>query len=132
MIKYPYKISNKQLYERCDSSKVSLEVTRRRWNALGHVLRPPKTTPCWRSMVHFSNQDGLKTFRGRTRITLVTTINEDIKLFEPTNQEAAAIFEIATLEILENLFHLARIAAERKCWKNITNAIHFAAQATQS
>ena len=66
------------------------------------------------------------------RTTLVTTINEDIKLFEATNQEAAAILEIAPLETLENLFHLARIAAERNYWKNITNAIHIAAQATQS
>ena len=54
-IKYPYKISNKQLYEWCDSSQVSLEVTTRRWNALGHILSLPKPTPCWRSMIHYFN-----------------------------------------------------------------------------
>ena len=59
-------------------------------------------------------------------------IYEDIKVFKATNQEVAAIPEIAPLETLENLFHLARMRAERKCLKSITNAIQIAAQATQS
>ena len=99
-INYPYKISKKHPNERCDSSQVSLEVTRRRWNALGPILCLSKTTPCWRSMIHYFNQEELKKFRKRTRTTLVTTINEDIKLFEGTNQEAAAILKIAPLETL--------------------------------
>ena len=51
-------------------------------------------------MIHYFNQEELKKFRKRTRTTLVTTINEDIKLFEGTNQEAAAILKIAPLETL--------------------------------
>ena len=51
-------------------------------------------------------------FLGRAGNALVTTLNEDIKLFEGTNQETAAVLELAPLETLENLFHLARITAE--------------------
>ena len=64
-------------------------------------------------MISYFNQEGLKKFRGRPRTKLVTTINEDIKVFEAKYQEAAAILEIAPVESFEIMFHLARNAAEK-------------------
>ena len=49
-IRWPHKIRNKKLYEKTNSKPVSIEVTRRRWNLLGHILRLDKETPGRKSM----------------------------------------------------------------------------------
>ena len=49
-ISWPHKIRNKKLYEKTNSKPVSIEVTRRTWNLLGHILRLDKETPTKKAM----------------------------------------------------------------------------------
>ena len=49
--KWPHVISNKSLYERCNSRPLSERVHKSRWKMLGHVLRSQENSP---SMLAFN------------------------------------------------------------------------------
>jgi len=44
------RISNKNLYERCNTTKISDRIVKYRWTMLGHVLRSSEDTPAYLSM----------------------------------------------------------------------------------
>ncbi len=44
-VRWPFKISNKALYEECGAKPLGLAIRRFRWNLFGHVLRLPFDTP---------------------------------------------------------------------------------------
>ena len=76
-IRWPHKIRSNKLYEKANSKPVSIEVTRRRWNLLGHILRLDKETPARKAMKCMFEERSSKTFRGRKRATIHTTIDRE-------------------------------------------------------
>ena len=51
-ISWPMKVSNKSIRERCNQEDIMVDVARRRWSWIGHVLRKPdnsisKEALCW-------------------------------------------------------------------------------------
>ena len=60
-------------------------MTRRRWNLLGHILRLDKETPGRKAMNFMFEEKSNKTFRGRKRATIYTTINRNIKKTKENN-----------------------------------------------
>ena len=44
-IKWPQRISNKVLYQRCQCEPLSIKITEARWRLFGHVLRMPQNVP---------------------------------------------------------------------------------------
>ena len=49
-IKWPNRIKSKNLYRLTNAKPVSIEITERRWNLFGHVLRLNKDTPARKAM----------------------------------------------------------------------------------
>ena len=48
--KYPNKISNQNLYIRCDERPISIDILKGRWRLFGHVLRRSDETPAVQAM----------------------------------------------------------------------------------
>ena len=78
-IKYPHRISTNNLYERCNTKQISLEILKQRWQKFGHILRLDKETPAYKSMIYYFDFTHKERFKGRPRTTLVTTLDDDIK-----------------------------------------------------
>ena len=60
-------------------------MTRRRWNLLGHILRLDKEAPARKAVKFMFEEKSNKTFRGRKRATIYTTINCHIKKTKENN-----------------------------------------------
>ena len=77
-IRYPEKISNDDLYERCTSISISEQATTSRWKLLGHVLRMKPNVPAHQAMTYYFEPCSEKGFQGMPKMTLPTTINTDL------------------------------------------------------
>ena len=107
------KVRNTKLYEICNCGPISEKIKRSKWRMLGHALTMNKETPTWKAMKYYFEsiyEEGK--FRGRPRTTLVSIINEDIK----TAQQKAPI--ISTLDPLQKLQDMRKLAEDRRTWKN--------------
>ncbi len=73
-IKWPYTISNKQLYERTKEQKWSNKVKKRRMSFLGHLLRLPSEAPAQQAL----HEALIPVQRppGRPKTTWISSINE--------------------------------------------------------
>ena len=83
-IQWPHKISNEKLYKITGIKPLSITITERRWELLGHILRLPNDCPARKAMRYYFEERTNKVFRGRRRTTIVTTLNEDIKRTQET------------------------------------------------
>ena len=65
-VKYPAKISNKNVYRVTQSRPLSIEITKARWKMLGHALRLNENTPARKAMKYYFQKpiDGKK-FKGK-------------------------------------------------------------------
>ena len=77
------------MYEKTNSKPASTEVTRRRWNLLGHILRLHKKSPARKTMKFMSEKSSNKKFRVRKRATIYTTVNRDIKKTKENNPSSS-------------------------------------------
>ena len=66
-IKWPGVVSNKNLYERCQTEPLSAKVERCRWRMFGHVLRGPVDGPAFSSLIFAINNMHLNGRKGRPR-----------------------------------------------------------------
>ena len=89
--RYPNKISNQNLYKRCDERPISIDILKGRWTLLGHTLCRSDETPAVKAM-KFYFEESEKRFRPRESI--VTTLNEDINGAKSMNRD----FPIPTLK----------------------------------
>ena len=73
-------MSNKNVYEKSKENKMSDDMRKARWKALGHMLRREKDTPCQQAMeYYFEMPVKAKKFSGRKRRTLPIILNDDIE-----------------------------------------------------
>jgi len=83
-IKWPRKISNRSLYQKCNAVPVSTLVADARWRMLGHVLRLPPETPAHAAtyVAATSKSTGILSKtpgrRGRHRTNLYGVIKKDL------------------------------------------------------
>ena len=127
-IRWSHKIRNKKLYERTNSKPVSIEMTRRRWNLLGHILRLDKETPGRKAMKFMFEEKSNKTFRGRKRATIYTTINRNIKKTKDNNSS----FSIREIESEIDLHNIGIKARSKKHWKVVVKQVVQAAYSNTS
>ena len=105
--KYPYIISNDNLYKRCNSEPLSAKVARSRWRMLGHVLRGPSDGPAYSSLVFAVNTLQLQGRRGRPQSNLFSLILQDLSVRK------------LSLNNLCDLNHLTLIAQNRVKWRSM-------------
>ena len=76
-VKWPHKISNNALYQKCSAEPLGMAIRRFRWNLFGHVLRLSSDTPAQMAMDYYCNTVEDKKNRGRASVTLpVLLFNE--------------------------------------------------------
>ncbi|XP_065193065.1 uncharacterized protein LOC135824262 [Sycon ciliatum] len=103
-IHYPNRITNIELYRRCQSQPISEEVHRRRMTMLGHVLRLPEDTPPQQAMALYFNPPNTAK-PGRPLTTLVTQIQQD------------CVHRQTPLKRSPHLQSLRQKASDRQVWK---------------
>ena len=122
-IKWPHRISNRNLYRMTGSQEISKTITERRWNLLGHILRLNADTPARKSMRYYFKQRTSQKFLGRDRTTIVTTINKDIK----RSKEEISSFPVTPLISSVSLQNIASKARNRKLWAGIVKQVLYSA-----
>ena len=121
-IKYPVKITNSSLYNKCEEHPLSIYILENRWRLFGHILRRNIEIPANKSMNSYFATHGKK-FRGRPLTTLPVVLNKDLsRLQENTLQ----------LTTREDLEHLRCIARSRQQWRELSTRIRKAAEAPPS
>ena len=121
-IKYPVKITDSSLYNRCEEHPLSIYVLENRWRLFGHILRRNIEIPANKSMNSCFATHGKK-FRGRPLTTLPVVLNKDLsRLQEDTFQLTAG----------EDLEHLRCIARSGWQWRELLTGIRKGAKAPPS
>ena len=123
-IKYPNKISSKQLYKTTHSHTISADIVKQRWKLFRHTLRMDKERPARKAMKFYFEKTNVKKYRGRKRATIVTTLNRDI---HNTKQQYPQ-FDLPTLNTEMDLHNMRVKAKNRNLWRKrvgmIFNAVY--------
>ena len=78
-VRWPSVMSNKTLYERCNTRPLSERVALARWKMLGHVLRSPENSPAQSALCFVvESMNILPGRRGRHRMNLFKVIRDDL------------------------------------------------------
>ena len=106
--RYPYVISNKSLYERCNTVPLSERVRLYRWRMLGHVLRSPENSPAQVALTYAVDGSNIyKSRRGRHQTNLFNIIRDDLSK------------RGFSLKHLDDIFNLRSIASNRQVWQQL-------------
>ena len=76
-IRYPVKITNASLYQKCNETPLSLQILEHRWRLFGHILRRNEDIPARKAMQFFF-QKTTERFPGRPLTTLPVVLNNDL------------------------------------------------------
>ena len=114
-IHYPRRISNADLYEKCNMQELATIIRYARWRMLGHTLRMTDATPAKHAMLHYFDKI-TKGFMGRPPATLPLVINKDLKAMQ---QATAQLGLPPQLKTISDLRQLETLATDRKRWMSI-------------
>ncbi|GFR82743.1 hypothetical protein ElyMa_002371300 [Elysia marginata] len=121
-IKYPVKITNSSLYNKCNERPLSIFILESRWRLFGHILRRDSQILANQAMSGYFVTEGSK-FKGRPLTTLPVVLNRDLSRIINSNLQ---------LKSSHDLEHLRSIAQQRDEWTKLTARIREAAEASQS
>ncbi|GFR92539.1 hypothetical protein ElyMa_006203400 [Elysia marginata] len=121
-IKYPVKITNSSLYNKCNERPLSIFILESRWRLFGHILRRDSQIPANQAMSRYFVTEGSK-FKGRPLTTLPVVLNRDLSLIIKSNLQ---------LKSSHDLEHLRSIVQQRDEWTKLTARIREAAEASES
>ena len=119
-IKYPVKITNRSLYNKCKEKPLSLQILEARWNLFGHILRRDEEIPANKAMRAYFTQCGNK-FRGRPKTTIAVVLNRDL-----------ALIGHPQLHSSNDLDQITLLAQDRDQWREFVGRISRAAEALQT
>ena len=120
-IKWEDKVSNKQLYTRCQCGPISKNIIAARRRLLGHILRLDLNTPAQVAMQEYFRPGGPK-YRGRPPSNLPNTIDKDlasITILQPPTDHTYATPTNA-LKCTKQLESLRFLAQDRDNWRSVT------------
>jgi len=101
-------ISNKTLYERCQTRPLSERVDEMRWRMFGHILRSDDNTPANISLVFaITMNNNVKGRLGSPRLSLLSLLMKDLN------------DRNLNMDTLEGLNEVKDIARCRQCWRNL-------------
>ena len=76
-VRYPRKISSKELYKRTNTVELKHIFRKARWSLFGHILRMNNETPANFAMTQYFNPPSSECYLGRPRTTLPGILNKD-------------------------------------------------------
>ena len=109
-IHYPNTISNKNLYERCNTTSISNLALLQRWRLFGHILRLSSKTPAREATAgyfHLLQSKKYKCHRGANKTTLPVLLQQDLRYIG------------CSLTTPQQLTHLSKIAKNRDQWASL-------------
>ena len=135
--KYPDRISNNKLYERCKCSPITIDIAKRRWQKFGHILRLNENVPANEAMRYYFSYNTNQSFRGRPRYTIVTQLNDDVKLakslFPEMYEKYPFIRKHSNILLCNNDLQTLRLfARDRHAWNSLVKYIYCAVEADLS
>ena len=99
-------MSNKTLYERCNTRPLSERVALARWKMLGHVLRSPENSPAQSALCFVvESMNILPGRRGRHRMNLFKVIKDDL------------VMRGISLSCYDDILHMRELAGDRSKWR---------------
>lgn len=125
-IRFPRKISNKQLYKKCNEIPISINILKLRWQLFGHILRREQEIPANVAMQFYFTQLRTKKFSGPKRATLPITLNKDLQYLYLNEDEEAN--DRLKLQTMDDLFYFRELAKNRSDFRHLTSAIVEAAK----
>ena len=122
--RYPDKISNAKLYEKCKTYPISPQITALRWQKFGHMLRLDQNTTAYTSTWHYFSTSSVGLYKGADRITIVTTINRDMNRAKTFSNEMYTICPFLpkhsdALVSAHDIRSFTNIATERENWQKL-------------
>jgi exonuclease III len=121
---YPRRISNNDLYRKCNMTPLEPTIRNARWRMLGHTLRMADDIPAKQATLHYFDNNPHK-FLGRPRQTLPHTINNDLKraALQPEDHPVHALGLPKQLKAIGELRALEAIAVIRPQWQHVVTCI---------
>ena len=110
-IKWPQRISNSNLYERCECREISTDVMDMRWRLFGRVLRLDEKAPANQAMSAYFETPELQGHRGRPRTKPPRSLDTDLQHIG------------MRLKTRADLEMLRRIALNRTGWRILHKTI---------
>ena len=135
--RYPDKISNAKLYEKCKTYPISLQITELRWQKFGHILRLDQNTPAYTSMLYYFSTSSVGLYKGADRTTIVTTKNRDINRAKTFSNEMYTICPFLpkhsdALVTAHDIRSFTNIATDRENCQKLKKLIICAAKADKT
>ena len=127
-IKWPDKITNEDLYERCRTKPISDKIVEQRWQLFGHILRRDENIPAQVAMTEYFQCTSTKNV-GRPPTSLPITLNQDLKNLVRsglnTSKKSEFTIEPKPTKLTEtkDLELLRAVAQDRDIWKEFTSRI---------
>ena len=109
-IRWPNRLSNDLVYERCSAAPLGNILVNARWRLFGHILRSDEHTPAREAMSGFFGCS-VPGYRGRPRITLPVLLNQDAERVG------------CRLRTPRDLQLMAQRALDRREWTYLCNAV---------
>ena len=119
-IRWPYVISNKVLYDRCEAESIGFTLRRLRWNLFGHVLRLNVNTPAQIAMDNYCNSNNEQKLRGRTQTTLPVILFHEYHVYKQSLKSQKSTYVQKPKVALKEL---RNIACDRKKWSSLSKAV---------
>ena len=115
-IKYPTKISNKNLYSKTGEKPISDTMRTARWKLFGHILRRDNKIPANMAMELYFKEGirGGKKFRGARRTTLPIVLNADLVRIQHRDHNYCKQIKLANTK---DLREMQQLAVDRKFWR---------------
>ncbi|GFS07327.1 hypothetical protein ElyMa_001246800 [Elysia marginata] len=95
-IKYPVKITNSSLYNKCNERPLSIFIFESRWRLFGHILRRDSQIPANQAMSGYFVTEGSK-FKGRPLTTLPVVLNRDLSRIINSNLQLKSSHDLEYL-----------------------------------
>ncbi|GFR86817.1 very-long-chain enoyl-CoA reductase [Elysia marginata] len=95
-IKYPVKITNSSLYNKCNERPLSIFILESRWRLFGHILRRDSQIPANQAMSRYFVTEGSK-FKGRPLTTLPVVLNRDLSRIINSNLQLKSSHDLEHL-----------------------------------
>ena len=109
---------------------IILDVIAARWRLFGHILRLAENTPAQMDMTYYFSPRDAKKFCGRQKITLPTSLHNDINSAKMHDEKFSLTFPTITgLKSSNDLLKLKVIAQNRISWKILSGYVYLAAEA---
>jgi hypothetical protein len=121
---YPSRISNANLYKKCNMKELEPIIRNARWRMFGHTLRMNDDIPAKRATIRFFDSDTEK-FLGRPRHTLPRVIDKDLEraAAQPNQHPARKLGLPKQLKTIDDLRKLESLASVRSKWNNIVKCV---------